>query len=142
MNDSLRDLYSEAIRDHSRAPRCTTPPSSVDGRAIADNPLCGDRVEVLVQIRNDTIEALGHTTRGCALCVAAASMMGETVTGLSIRQARTLASELEALLQTGTSQPALGASNAFAAAARFPMRRKCVLLPWQTMVAALSAPEQ
>ena len=80
--DDLRDLYQEVILDHGRRPRHARRLESFDATAKGDNPMCGDRIEVWVKYAPDgTIADTGFEARGCAISVASADLMAETVTG-------------------------------------------------------------
>ena len=78
--DDLRDLYQEVILDHGRRPRHARRLESFDATAKGDNPMCGDRIEVWVKYAPDgTIADTGFQARGCAISVASADLMAETV---------------------------------------------------------------
>ena len=80
--DDLRDLYQEVILDHGRRPRHARRLESFDATAKGDNPMCGDRIEVWVKYAPDgTIADTGFQARGCAISVASADLMAETVIG-------------------------------------------------------------
>ncbi len=83
-DDDLRDLYQEVILDHGRRPRHARRLEAFDAAAKGDNPMCGDRVEVFVRRAPDgTIAETGFEARGCAISVASADLMAETVAGRS-----------------------------------------------------------
>ena len=79
--DDLRDLYQEVILDHGRQPRHAQRLAAFDATAKGDNPMCGDRVQVWVKLDADTIGQIGFEARGCAISVASADLMAETVQG-------------------------------------------------------------
>ncbi len=82
--DDLRDLYQEVILDHGRHPRHAHRLESFDASAKGDNPMCGDRIEVWVKLAPDgSIADTGFDARGCAISVASADLMAETVQGRS-----------------------------------------------------------
>ncbi len=54
-----------------------------------DNPMCGDRMELYLKLTPDgAIEDAAFQGRGCAISMASASLMTETVKGKSPAQAR------------------------------------------------------
>ena len=62
------------------------------GSAAIDNPLCGDRVTLDVELGSaGRIARVGHVVRGCLLCEAAAVLIAEQAP----------AREIEGLLHTG-----------------------------------------
>lgn len=79
--EDLRDLYQEVILDHGRKPRHGTRLEAFDATAKGDNPMCGDRVQVWVKLGGDAIDRIGFEARGCAISVASADLMAETVQG-------------------------------------------------------------
>jgi nitrogen fixation NifU-like protein len=58
--------------------------------ADAENPVCGDRLQVWLRIRDGTIEEMRWQASGCAPAIAAASVLSELVRGMAISEARTL----------------------------------------------------
>lgn len=133
------DLYNEAIVAEAKtaagAGRLERPTVGV----LCDNPLCGDRVGLELEVRDGSIAALGHVTRGCLLTRASASLLARHVTGRPIQglgelheRARTvLAGEPAAL-----DWPGIGV---FAPVAGVKSRHECVLLPFKALERALAA---
>ena len=145
-------LYQDAILEHSRNPRNATLPEATDHRAEGHNPLCGDRVTVAVELRGDVIAAIGFDGVGCAISLAAASMMTQAVEGVTVARARELGQRFEALV-TGAGPEAEAKADAeagagegrsvveelavFAGVVEYPMRRRCATLCWETLSRAL-----
>ncbi len=142
-HDDLRDLYQDLILDHTRKPRNFHDLPAANRRAEGHNPLCGDRVSLMLEVQNDTVRAAAFQGSGCAISVASASMLTEAVTGKSTDEVRRL---LEAFLRqaTGSGSPDptqsvdLGKLEAFAGVREFPMRVKCATLAWRALEAALA----
>jgi nitrogen fixation NifU-like protein len=133
------DLYREVLLDHYHDPRGRDPITGVTATASGDNPLCGDECDVRVRLAGDRIEAVQVEGRGCAISVAAGSILAELVEGLTVDDARSLTEALRGLLR-GEPVPDdldLGDLEALAGVQRFPMRVKCAMLPWVTLVQAL-----
>ena len=100
--DDLRDLYQEVILDHGRRPRHARRLESFDATAKGDNPMCGDRIEVWVKYAPDgTIADTGFQARGCAISVASADLMAETVVGRSKADTHALFEAFRELARTG-----------------------------------------
>ncbi len=143
----LSDLYQELILDHNKSPRnrrrLGNPTRSADGH----NPLCGDRVTVFLLLKGDRIEDISFEGTGCAISVAAASLMTQALKGKPVSEARTLFERYHDLVTAeGTApgpaengDPPLGKLEAFAGVRRFPARVKCATLAWHTMKAALDS---
>src|ERR1700748_1071547 len=100
--DDLRDLYQEVILDHGRRPRHARRLESFDATAKGDNPMCGDRIEVWVNYAPDgTIADTGFEARGCAISVASADLMAETVIGRSKSDTHALFDAFREMARTG-----------------------------------------
>ena len=53
MDQSLRELYQEVILDHSRHPRHFGALDNATHKADGHNPLCGDRVTIMLALDAD-----------------------------------------------------------------------------------------
>ena len=141
MFDDLRDLYQEVILDHGRRPRHGSRLAAYDATARGDNPMCGDRVQVFV--RHDDqgrIAEAGFEARGCAISIASADLMAETVTGRSNAEARALATQFRDMARTGeagSEDAAMERLRPLAGVHEFPSRVKCATLAWHALLAAL-----
>lgn len=140
--DDLRDLYQEVILDHGRKPRHGRRLEVFDASAKGDNPMCGDRIEVFVRRIHETIDETGFEARGCAISIASADLMAETVTGRSADDARALFAQFREMAKTGTcpscdTDAALERLRPLAGVHDYPSRVKCATLPWHALIAAL-----
>jgi nitrogen fixation NifU-like protein len=79
-------LYSEVILDHYRHPRNFGTLPSADIVCEEVNPLCGDRIRVELAVRDGRVEAARFYGDGCAISIAAASLLTELIAGASIEQ--------------------------------------------------------
>jgi nitrogen fixation NifU-like protein len=133
------ELYRELILDHYRDPRGREPIEEPTASAEGENPLCGDHCRVSVRLVEGHIEAMQVTGRGCAISLASGSLLAELVDGLGVQEAEALTEALRAVLRGVEPPPGveLGDLEALAGVRRFPMRLKCALLPWITLLASL-----
>ncbi|MGF1640051.1 MAG: iron-sulfur cluster assembly scaffold protein [Rhodospirillales bacterium] len=133
------DLYQAAIMDRAGRAARDRPLVDADGRATADNPLCGDRVTIEVRLDGDRIAALGYRVRGCALCRASTATISESVIGITAAEVAVGEAVLGAVL--AGSVPT--ASDRWAALAMFrPVRdhrsrHSCVRLPFDALAEAI-----
>ena len=139
----LRDLYQDVILDHSRRPRNSGRLNPCSHEARGDNPLCGDRIVVYLSLAGDVVEDVRFEAKGCAITVAAASMMSELVKGATVETAReTFANFHDAVTRKDAPDEEelerLDKLAALIGVRDFPMRVKCATLPWHTMAAALA----
>jgi nitrogen fixation NifU-like protein len=144
MFDDLRDLYQEVILDHGRKPRNFRRLETPDLSARGNNPMCGDRIELFLDMDGDHIADAAFQGRGCAISTASASLMTETVKGKTVAEARELAAHFREMAMTGTC-PDCGATleeemerlQALSGVHEFPSRVKCATLAWHTLNTAL-----
>ena len=135
----LADLYQQIVLDHGTSPRNFGEMDDADRDAEGFNPLCGDRVHVLLKMNNGSIEHAKFTGKACAICTASASMMTQEIAGIDARRAAELIEEFRnALSADASNQDELPMRlKALLGVRRFPMRVKCATLPWHTLAAAL-----
>jgi len=147
----LRDLYQEVILDHGRRPRHGKRLAAFDATAKGDNPMCGDRVQVFVRYDPDgAIAETGFEARGCAISVASADLMAETVAGRPASDARALFAAFRELARTGACPDCGNAALAeslerlqpLSGVHEYPSRVKCATLPWHALIAALDGAKE
>jgi len=140
MSDNLSDLYQEVILDHSRNPRNYGINDNYSRTARGNNPLCGDRVSIFLNIKDGNITDVSFDARGCAISLASASMMTEMIKGKTIDEARLLFSQFHSVI-TDEKGDVFGAGmeelSALSGVRNFPTRIKCATLAWHAMTAAL-----
>jgi nitrogen fixation NifU-like protein len=143
---SLSDLYQEVILDHNRAPRNYGALASPTHSAVGHNPLCGDRLRVMLRLEADRIADVAFEGAGCAISKASASLMTDAIKGRSVAAADALFDRVHAMLTGpgGASETdpddvdGLGKLEALAGVRQFPVRIKCATLAWHTLKAALA----
>lgn len=132
----LRELYQEAILDHSRSPRNNKPLAPPFERIEGYNPLCGDHLTVYVRRSGERIDEVAFEGDGCAISRASASMMTSAVKGMSIDEAERLFTSFQAMA-TGLGSPeGLGKLAVFGGVREHPSRVKCAMLAWHALRAA------
>ncbi len=138
----LKDLYRDVIIDHNRAPRNFRRIDPPRQDAEGHNPLCGDKLHVYLRLDDGTIDDISFEGSGCAISVAAASLMTEVLKGKTIDAANQVFDQMQDLLvgddRDSVDLAALGKLAALAGVREFPTRVKCATLCWHTMRAALS----
>lgn len=138
----LRDLYQQVIVDHNRHPRHRGRPARHSHEAAGDNPLCGDRITVYVQVEGGVIRDIGFEGAGCAISTASASLMTSAVVGKTVEEAERLFTAFHDMVvepDAPADPKTLGKLAAFAGVRGFPARVKCANLAWHTLHAALTA---
>jgi len=141
---TLATLYQDLILDHNRSPRNFRSIENANRRVEGNNPLCGDRLTVWLQMEGDRIVDVAFQGSGCAISRASASLMTMAVKGKTRAEAEELFERFRRLV-TGSVIPddaqSLGKLAAFGGVAEFPARVKCASLSWHALRAALDQPE-
>jgi len=141
----LKDLYRDIIVDHNRHPRNFREIPDADRRADGFNPLCGDKLTVFVKLEGDRISDVSFSGSGCAISVASASLLTESIKGRTLSEAESLFKQMHQLLTQEDAVidlPSLGKLGALSGVREFPARVKCASLCWHTLDAALHQQEQ
>jgi nitrogen fixation NifU-like protein len=140
MTSDLETLYRDAILGHNKQPRNRR---TLEGgcKAEGSNPLCGDRLTVYLHVANGRIEDAAFQGFGCAIAIASASLMTESVKGKTLAEAEALFERFLQMITAPAEAPVddLGDLSALVGVRQFPVRVKCATLPWQTLRAAASA---
>jgi len=145
MSNNLRDLYQQVIIDHSKRPRnfcvCQHANHTKDGH----NPLCGDRITLYVDTKDNKIVDISFQGNGCAISVSSASLMTEAVKGKTIDEFLQLFDDFQKLVTSSPEKEVateltdkLGKLTVLAGVREFPIRVKCATLAWHTLKAALT----
>ena len=111
---SSADIYREIILDYYRNPRNFGKIEHPDISQRDSNPLCGDELEMHINIKENKVSDVKFTGKGCAISQASASMLTELIMGKDFEYVKKLTKE-EILENLGL--PDLG-----------PARIKCALL--------------
>ncbi len=146
MNDvaaDMKELYRELILDHSRSPRHFGRLDDATHTADGINPLCGDKLKLYLRVNDDgAIESSSFEGTGCAISVASASLMTDTVTGLPVNDAEACFEAITSRLTGDNDRTDLPSGmdklRALDGVREFPMRVKCATLAWHALHAALT----
>ena len=136
---SLDELYKEVILDHYRSPRNKGHLDPHDMSLERNNPLCGDEIELYLKFDADTIAGIAFDGKGCSISQASASMMTEKVKGKDIKEAMAIAESVKAMMagEEDGDADALGDLVSLKGVVKYPVRIKCALLGWNTLLEAL-----
>lgn len=111
---SSADIYREIILDYYRNPRNFGKIENPDISKRDSNPLCGDELEMHINLKDNKVSDVKFTGKGCAISQASASMLTELIMGKDFDYVKKLTKE-DILENLGL--PDLG-----------PARIKCALL--------------
>jgi len=140
----IDDLYREVILDHHRSPRGREPLTNPDVTAEGKNPSCGDEVTLQLNFDGDVIRNVGVLAQGCAISTSSGSMLADLIEGMTVTEAKQVADAFRQVMH-GEEFPAdvdLGDLEALEGVQKFPVRIKCAVLPWVTLLDAVLAHKQ
>ena len=83
-----RDIYHEMIVDYSRNPVNFGRLENPDVTHHDANPLCGDSIDMELNITDDSISDIRFHGKGCAICMACSSVLTEITKGKTLDDAR------------------------------------------------------
>jgi nitrogen fixation NifU-like protein len=141
-NDEMRDLYRELILDHARKPRNFRRLEQATHTAEGINPLCGDKLRLYLIVNDaETLADVGFEGSGCAISMASASLMTETVTEMTVADAEACCNVVTSRLTgdaTASTAFDLSKLRALDGVREHPSRVKCATLAWHALRAALN----
>jgi nitrogen fixation protein NifU and related proteins len=147
MSDELRELYQEVILEHGKNPRNFHGSDEATNEARGYNPLCGDQLVIYLKLDGEKrVVDASFLGKGCAICMASASMMTELLKGRSQDEAQSLFEAFHDMCtgeENGHEMPDdVEKLQVLSGVREFPTRVKCATLPWHTMVAALQGEDE
>lgn len=80
----IKNLYNNKILDHFQNPRNIGLIEDADAIGSAGNPECGDVIRIYLKIKKNIIVDVKVKVFGCAVAIAAASVLSETIKGKKI----------------------------------------------------------
>ncbi|MFH2204730.1 MAG: Fe-S cluster assembly sulfur transfer protein SufU [Elusimicrobiota bacterium] len=137
----LQDLYRDVLIDYFRDGTHKGELPDADIRAHGANPTCGDEIKITIVRRGDVIEGIRFAGHGCVISQASSAMMCEAVEGRTTAEARGFVAAFRAMmvenLPADRLPEALGELEALEGVRKFPIRVKCALLSWITLLQGL-----
>ena len=142
----LEDLYREIILDHHRTPRNRGELPPPAAHAVGHNPLCGDEIDVYLQVDGDVVTDVKVGGQGCSISQSSASMMSQAIKGKTLPEVRALVRRFKGMMsipdEDGNpiepdSNVKLGDLEALQGVVKYPVRIKCATLSWNTLLEAL-----
>jgi nitrogen fixation NifU-like protein len=142
MSDLTR-LYQQALMAEAVDPFGRGQPLAFTHRAEGDNPLCGDHIELLLQVESGVVQAAAFTGESCAVCLASASLLCRHLPGQPAEAAAALAATLQAAMQQQAAAGSLPTAcpegfERLLGVAAYPARIACAMLPLTTAEKALN----
>ena len=133
--NNLDQLYRSVIMDHYKTPRNKGTISDGGITVELNNPTCGDRIELTMQVEDGVVKEAKFDGEGCSISMASASMMTQAVKGKEVSDALKL-SDIFSDMMIGKDYDEsidLGDIEALSGVSQFPARIKCATLAWKAM---------
>lgn len=84
------DIYHEMIVDYSRNPANFGKIENPDVTFHDANPLCGDSIDIDMNISDNAVSDIKFHGKGCAICMACSSVLTEITKGKSLEEVRAI----------------------------------------------------
>ena len=133
------ELYQAAIMDLANAADGAGTMENPTVEAVADNPLCGDRIKLAVRMEDGHIAAIAHEVKGCVLCQASAAALSRHAIGATPAALREVAAEVTGMLKKQEVALPWEELKAFQPVAAHRSRHTCVTLPYRALDKAFVA---
>ncbi len=130
--------------DHYRRPRNRGRANPADLEAHEDNPLCGDDITVTAKLDDGKISEVKFDGKGCAICIASASLMTQKFAGKALPEAKTFIAGFQNMMRGDApfGGKEMGDLKALEGVLKFPVRVKCATLAWHTLQTAIEKKAQ
>ncbi|MQG26592.1 MAG: SUF system NifU family Fe-S cluster assembly protein [SAR202 cluster bacterium] len=132
----LNDLYQEILLEHNSKPRNFRVVEPHTHYKEGFNPLCGDRILLYMDVKDDVVVDIGFQGSGCAISRASTSMLTETIMGRKIADINQVFEEVHKMLTEPGAEldvNLLGDLEMLSGVTDFPVRIKCAMLSWHTL---------
>lgn len=108
-----------------------------------NNESCIDNLDIMYKINNGRIEDICFDGEACAISTSATSIMIQNLLGKTLEEARELLKNYEAMInEQEYDSEKLGDLNAYDEIYRQPNRKKCALLPFESLKKVLDQEEK
>ncbi|TBR19056.1 SUF system NifU family Fe-S cluster assembly protein [bacterium] len=140
-DSELQELYRDVLVDYYKDDTHKGRLDPHDVHAHGVNPVCGDEVELTLRLKAGKVSEIRYGGHGCVISRASVAMLCEALEGGTLADARRLAAAFKTfMLDKGPADDlpeALGEAAALAGVRKFPLRVKCALLGWNTLLQGL-----
>jgi nitrogen fixation protein NifU and related proteins len=86
-------MFSATVLDHFEHPRNVGTLPNATAQVEVTNPVCGDVLQLAVQIERGRFAQVRFLCRGCTISIACASLLTERLQGTALERARSLSAE-------------------------------------------------
>ena len=143
----LKELYQEIILDHAKNPRNKGTCKNYNRDAKGHNPLCGDKVHIYLKLNAEQeVDNISFEGEGCAISLASASILTETIKGKNYNLVKKIIEEFLAVIKNevkitlnSLSEDQKTTIMSLSGVKKFPMRVKCATMAWHTLASAIKS---
>jgi len=133
--NNLDTLYRQVIMDHYKNPRNK---GKIEGDVLTvdmNNPTCGDRIQLQMQVENSLVKEAKFEGEGCSISMSSASMMTQAIKGKTVYDALQMSEAFSGMMigEDVDTDLELGDIEALQGVSKFPARIKCATLAWKAM---------
>lgn len=134
-SNNLDQLYRSVIMDHYKTPRNKGTLENENVKIDMNNPTCGDRIHLTLQVEDGIIKDAKFDGEGCSISMASASMMTQAVKGQHIDTALKLSGIFSDMMLGKDYDDSIDLEDieALQGVSKFPARIKCATLAWKAM---------
>lgn len=143
-SNNLDQLYRRVIMDHYKTPRNKGTLDSNSVNIEMNNPTCGDRIQLTLQVEDGIVKDAKFDGEGCSISMASASMMTQAVKGKPVDEALKLSHIFSDMMLGKEYDDSidLGDIEALQGVSQFPARIKCATLAWKAMEKGVQSEEK
>ncbi|MFC4713921.1 Fe-S cluster assembly sulfur transfer protein SufU [Planococcus dechangensis] len=133
--NNLDQLYRQVIMDHYKTPRNKGTLEEDSVNIEMNNPTCGDRIQLTLQVEDGIVKDAKFDGEGCSISMASASMMTQAVKGKDVDTALKMSGIFSDMMLGKEYDDSidLGDIEALQGVSKFPARIKCATLAWKAM---------
>jgi nitrogen fixation NifU-like protein len=143
-SNNLDQLYRRVIMDHYKTPRNKGTLDTNSVNIEMNNPTCGDRILLTLQVEEGIVKDAKFDGEGCSISMASASMMTQAVKGKEVDEALKLSHIFSDMMLGKEHDDSidLGDIEALQGVSQFPARIKCATLAWKAMEKGVQSEEK
>src|SRR5690625_952349 len=134
--NNLDTLYRQVIMDHYKHPRNKGVLENTALSVEMNNPSCGDRIMLHLNVQDDEVKDVKFEGEGCSISMASASMMTQAIKGKKVSDALRISNFFSKMMigeDIDTGELDLADIQALQGVSKFPARIRCATLAWEAM---------
>jgi nitrogen fixation NifU-like protein len=128
--------------DHYKTPRNR---GTFEDEAVTidlNNPTCGDKIQLQMQVEDGRIKAAKFVGEGCSISLSSASMMTAAVKDKTLEEALEMAEQFSKLMKGEPVEFEYEDIEALSGVNKFPARIKCATLGWNALRKGIAKSQQ